>query len=319
MAVSILVFLIIIPLIFCIPVLLGVYVYRDATKRGMNAVLWTLIALFTPSLLGLIIYLLVRNNYSDLTCPNCNTRVEESFVVCPNCRTKLRPTCEICGTAVQSTWKVCPHCGTDLPAYDYNVATPVKQKDNTLKKILIAIIVIPIVLFILLLILAIPLSFNNYDKMSCYGLSSVTTLTVNEFFEGCTEKEAVLYKEYFNEFASNDDQPYHILIYDANRTDNIYQYQYLIYIPGAGEMRDISYHTVEKGVFKTREYMSFNISCDPAETEETLFIYHYEGTEEPPYQFLINYNGEEHEIHPDGHVGEPFLPTEAELHGTDAF
>ena len=311
MAHTVFLLLIILPLIFGIPILIGIYVYRDASKRGMNAVLWTLIALFTPSLLGLIIYLLVRNNYSDLTCPNCNTRVEESFVVCPNCRTKLRPTCDSCGAVVQTTWKVCPHCGTELPQYDASVATPIKQKDNTLGKILIAILVLPIALILLLSILAILLSFSNVSTSSGFSGSSVTTITMSEFLENCTEKEAILYKEQFDEFASDTEQPYHILIYDANRSDNIYEYQYLIYIPGAGEMRDLSYHIEEKGFLKQKKYMKFDISCDPAETDQTLFIYHYEGSEELPYQYLINYNGAEYEIRPDGHADTQFLSLES--------
>lgn len=39
-----------------LPLLIGVYVYRDAKRRGMNAALWTLIAILAPSLIGFIIY-----------------------------------------------------------------------------------------------------------------------------------------------------------------------------------------------------------------------------------------------------------------------
>ena len=48
--------------VLIVPILIGVYVYRDAKRRGMNALVWTLIALFAPSLIGFIIYLLVRNS-----------------------------------------------------------------------------------------------------------------------------------------------------------------------------------------------------------------------------------------------------------------
>ena len=58
-------------LLCCLPVLIGVYVYRDAKSRGMNAVLWTLIALLAPTLIGLLIYLLVRGSYSNLRCALC--------------------------------------------------------------------------------------------------------------------------------------------------------------------------------------------------------------------------------------------------------
>ena len=47
-------------IILALPIMIGVYVYRDANRRGMNAILWTLVAVFAPSLIGLIIYLLKR-------------------------------------------------------------------------------------------------------------------------------------------------------------------------------------------------------------------------------------------------------------------
>ena len=42
-------------LLFAIPVLIGVYVWRDAKGRGMNAPLWTLVSVLAPSLIGFII------------------------------------------------------------------------------------------------------------------------------------------------------------------------------------------------------------------------------------------------------------------------
>ena len=311
MAVSVLFLVVLIPLIFAIPILIGVYVYRDANKRGMNAVLWTLVAILTPSLLGLIIYLLVRNNYSDLTCPNCNTRVEESYVVCPNCRTKLRPTCEVCGTAVQTTWKVCPHCGTELPEYDYTVATPVRAKDNTIGKILLAILVIPIVLILLLFVLAIPLGFNT---MSSAGSSGVTYMTMSEFMADLPEEEQLYYKELFEMHpAEADGQKYSVLSYTGDYQNDIYTYQYLIYIPGAGEPLDISYHDTREGkLFNKANYLNFDILCDKIGGEGAVFIYSYEGTEEPPEFIRINYNGKKIEISPTVSIGAPFLPIKAD-------
>ena len=57
MAVGVMISIFVIAMV--IPVLIGVYVYRDASDRGMNAVLWTLVAVLAPSLIGFIIYLLV--------------------------------------------------------------------------------------------------------------------------------------------------------------------------------------------------------------------------------------------------------------------
>ena len=85
-----------------LPLLIGVYVYRDAKRRGMNAALWTLIAILAPSLIGFIIYLLVRGNYSNLKCPRCAATVTEQYVVCPKCGAKLKPSCPNCSALVGS-------------------------------------------------------------------------------------------------------------------------------------------------------------------------------------------------------------------------
>ena len=51
--------IIIIAIIYVIAIALAVWVYNDAKKRDMNAVVWLLIVLLT-SFIGCIIYLIVR-------------------------------------------------------------------------------------------------------------------------------------------------------------------------------------------------------------------------------------------------------------------
>ena len=128
-----------------LPLLIGVYVYRDAKRRGMNAALWTLIAILAPSLIGFIIYLLVRGNYSNLKCPRCAATVTEQYVVCPKCGAKLKPSCPNCSAPVEPDWTVCPKCAQPLPTVQEDIVTPVQPKDKTLWKILAAIIIVPVV------------------------------------------------------------------------------------------------------------------------------------------------------------------------------
>ena len=301
MAVGVLFFVVLIPLILGIPILVGVYVYRDANKRGMNAVLWTLIALLTPSLLGLIIYLLVRNNYSDLTCPNCNSQVEGSYVVCPNCRTKLRPTCETCGTAVQTTWKVCPHCGTDLPEYDYTVATPVRKKDNTLGKILVAILVLPIAIILLLILGAIPFSYSHSGGYA----TGFFPATVESFLEIQSEPMQQLYTDLFASVSSSSDQPL-VLLYESNTGPDNYEYQYLIYIPGATSYDTFSHNIETKGFFTKTEYWAFDITGNHSGEVQTLFVFEYHGPTEPPKDFIITYNNKEYDLTPSIRADAPF-------------
>ncbi len=140
--------LVVLAALLTISVLIGVYVYRDARRRGMNAVLWTLIAVAAPALVGFIIYLLVRGNYADLECPQCGAAVTEQYVVCPQCGTKLRPACPNCAFPVEPDWKVCPKCAAPLDGGEAQTNPPLRRRDKTLGKILIAIIVIPVLLIL---------------------------------------------------------------------------------------------------------------------------------------------------------------------------
>lgn len=146
-------------------VLIGVYVYRDAVKRNMNAVLWTLVSVFAPYLVGFIIYLFVRENHPNMSCPECNTKITDQYVVCPNCGAQLKASCPNCKTPVEAGWKVCPTCANPLPE-EYEVKKPKKAKDH-LWKILIAIIVIPITVLLIgfLVLVGVKRSGSSSDEV----------------------------------------------------------------------------------------------------------------------------------------------------------
>lgn len=47
-----------------LPILIGVCVYRDASKRvDCSPMLWALVAALVPSFIGLVIYLIIRRDY----------------------------------------------------------------------------------------------------------------------------------------------------------------------------------------------------------------------------------------------------------------
>ncbi len=296
--------LVLIPLIFCIPVLIGIYVYRDASRRGMNAVLWTLIAVFTPSLLGLIIYLLVRNNYSDLTCPNCNAPVEESFVVCPSCRTKLRPTCPACSAPVQTTWQVCPHCGEPLPQYDGSVATPVRAKDTTLKKILIALIIIPVILIVLMAVAAFLFSANRISSSS--QSFQFTTTSVEKYLEEATSEQQTILKEWLSDTslsdwnASSHNSTPECMVMELLTTAPG-EFTYIIYIPGINTTLSHSLYPVEQGgLFSDTYNLELRLySMDVPTTEPLLIIATYQTSnlDNPPNDLKIYYNNRQYNAH----------------------
>jgi hypothetical protein len=91
------------------------YVFADAKRRGMNHVVWTLIAIFVPNAIGIILYFILRDPIA-LPCPACGTRTQKGHAYCPDCGTPVRPACPSCRQPVEPAWRVCPRCGTPLTA-----------------------------------------------------------------------------------------------------------------------------------------------------------------------------------------------------------
>jgi len=97
-------------------IFLTAYVNRDASRRGMNAALWTiLILIFFPTwgLIGFVIYFLIREPL-PYPCPQCGASVSARFNFCPNCKCNLQPSCQQCKREVVELDKFCPYCGNDL-------------------------------------------------------------------------------------------------------------------------------------------------------------------------------------------------------------
>ncbi len=125
-----------------------VWVYKDAEKRGMNALIWTLVVFFLH-FVGFIVYLLVRTDHPIRTsspaasgqaaappapvivpatavappiteagappmCPSCGQATARDHAFCPACGARIKPACPACGKPVESGWKACPGCGATL-------------------------------------------------------------------------------------------------------------------------------------------------------------------------------------------------------------
>ena len=108
----------IVSIFFAIFIFMTAYVNRDASRRGMNSALWTvLILIFLPTwgLIGFVIYFLMREPL-PYPCPQCSASVSARFNFCPNCKCNLQPSCPQCKREVAELDKFCPYCGTDLGA-----------------------------------------------------------------------------------------------------------------------------------------------------------------------------------------------------------
>jgi hypothetical protein len=96
-----------------IDLLLVGYVYGDAQQRGMNYVMWMLLALLIPGAVGIILYFILREPL-PVACPACGAPARKGHAFCPNCGTAVRAACPQCRAAVEPTWKNCAHCGAAL-------------------------------------------------------------------------------------------------------------------------------------------------------------------------------------------------------------
>ena len=253
--------LLVISIFAFLPILIGVYVYRDAKRRNMNAPLWTIIAILAPSLIGFIIYLLVRGNYSNLKCPRCDATVTEQYVVCPKCGAKLKPNCPNCSTPVEPDWKVCPKCAQPLLEMQDDIIPPVRPRDKTLWKILAAIVIIPVVL-----ILVLGLSFS---AVSGGGSSSMRETTFDEYYADQEIPEST--KEYVREWLDGlelrRDHVYALrYTHRFDPESETKDYYYLIYVPGGGSVdrRGFGYST---GLFST----TFKLELEGSKNHDGLY------------------------------------------------
>jgi RNA polymerase subunit RPABC4/transcription elongation factor Spt4 len=90
-------------------------VYADSKRRGMNALLWTLLVIFVPKALGFIAYFLLRKPLL-IPCSNCGTEVGSDFRYCPKCGYGVTPSCANCGHAISHEYVCCPYCGKPVAA-----------------------------------------------------------------------------------------------------------------------------------------------------------------------------------------------------------
>jgi hypothetical protein len=96
------------------------YVYADARRRAMPAVLWTLLAALVPNLLGFLFYFALRKS-TQSPCPRCGRPVEAGQRFCPSCGLELFPSAQFSpaqfssASTGQVTQTPAAHSGTESP------------------------------------------------------------------------------------------------------------------------------------------------------------------------------------------------------------
>jgi hypothetical protein len=99
-------------LLFVFVLLIG-YINADARRRGMRYVMWTLLAIFIPNSIGIILYLIFRDPLL-VPCAKCGAQARAGFAFCPQCGAQLVTACPACKRPSDPGWQRCPYCGTGL-------------------------------------------------------------------------------------------------------------------------------------------------------------------------------------------------------------
>ena len=160
-------------LALALPIMIGTYVYKDAKRRNMDAILWTVVSLLVPGLIGLIIYLVVRGSSAEVICPACEKEVAVSHVICPYCGNPLKPSCRNCKAILEPTWKLCPQCGTEILEEDISrIRVPKPRKDKGIKLLISLLIAVPLTILIIG-IMGLILFRVNIGSSGSVGMSSV--------------------------------------------------------------------------------------------------------------------------------------------------
>jgi predicted RNA-binding Zn-ribbon protein involved in translation (DUF1610 family) len=98
-------------LILFVGLSIALFVYFDAKQRGMEPLLWALVAALVPYLLGLVSYLVFRQPIQGI-CPSCNQQFAATDVFCGHCGHAVQSQCQSCRRPLSAGARFCPSCGT---------------------------------------------------------------------------------------------------------------------------------------------------------------------------------------------------------------
>lgn len=191
-----------------IVLIVGLYVYRDAKARRMRAGIWTMIAVLMPCFIGLLMYVLMRDDDKNLRCVAC-------------------------GYPIKSDWKVCPVCETPLPKSPPMTSATLRN-DKGIWKVTAVVIVIPICICILIGAVMMPRINNHYlGGMTSYDMTmdDVKNEDLQKWFRECEAK--------------NDDTRCYVLLRSraGGEDSDEKETNYVIYIKGKDRLKFVDAQT----------------------------------------------------------------------------
>jgi hypothetical protein len=100
--------------VFAPIILVAGIVHADSRKRGMNAVFWSILAVFLPGA-GVLLYLLLRPPL-PIDCQGCGKRLRHGGAYCPSCGEPVGRRCSECHREVLAGDAFCASCGRAVTA-----------------------------------------------------------------------------------------------------------------------------------------------------------------------------------------------------------
>ena len=67
----------------------GIWTFRDAKRRNLNANLWTTLAVLIPFCIGFIVYIAINPKQSSIQCSYCSSIMKKNVSRCPNCGAQM--------------------------------------------------------------------------------------------------------------------------------------------------------------------------------------------------------------------------------------
>ncbi len=114
--------------VFCVLVLwylIPVWIYKDASNRGVKRpFVWAMLGVLS-NVIALIFYVANRKQLESLAyCPHCEKNLPPGGDYCPYCSYNLKSSsCPSCQLQVESEWQYCSRCGDELQAKQKPPAT----------------------------------------------------------------------------------------------------------------------------------------------------------------------------------------------------
>ncbi|MEG0013203.1 MAG: zinc ribbon domain-containing protein [Cellulosilyticaceae bacterium] len=143
------IYLIIGIMILAVQIIVGVLVYKNAEQYGLSGVMWMIIVIILPGLVGAILYFIIRYGKEKiLYCSHCHEQVKETYNFCPNCRSSFGSLCDSCNNLSGKYDKFCPFCANEMTEGKYNIADKVgAEKGVGIPIVILISLIVGIILF----------------------------------------------------------------------------------------------------------------------------------------------------------------------------